>query len=92
MEFWLDKISSLHQPENKWLTDWVFEFLQGSSSYSTLLYNAKPEFYKGFLEVVTQKTPLQLQGAKILEWLCQDPGYSQLVRVSTIQLRHKIMN
>ncbi len=79
MEFWLGKLKTLCEPEKKWLTEWIFEFLQSTNSYSSLIYALKPDFFHQFVQLITHGSTLLTVGAKILEWFCKDQGYMQLV-------------
>lgn len=79
MEFWLGKLKNLCEPEKKWLTEWIFEFLQSTNSYSSLIYALKPEFFHQFVQLITHDSSLLTVGANILEWFCKDQGYMQLV-------------
>ncbi|ODM98683.1 Serine/threonine-protein kinase SMG1 [Orchesella cincta] len=91
MDFWVENLKLLTDPEDKWIAEWVFEFLQNTNSYSSLLYQAKPEFFQGFLDIITQKGSLLNYGAKVLEWFCQDPNYMSLDAIHEIIRSRLIM-
>lgn len=79
MDFWLEKLKVLSELESKWLIDWIYEFLQSTNSYSSLLYELKPGFYHQLIQALTTNSSLLMHGVKILEFFLEHAGYLQLV-------------